>query len=171
MADTNADFEPLLSLLGLQMKVDQQLLTLAEEQRHSIIENEVDKLDSLVKQQSALLRQLTMLEKKRLASADHLHSVLGLPARPFTLSELIPYAPTAQQPSLRSLLEEFAALLSQLKEANATNKLLLQTNIELNELMLGLLADSVDPLNNFYCGDGSKAEETLIGPSLFDHQV
>jgi flagellar biosynthesis/type III secretory pathway chaperone len=171
MTDTYADFEPLHSLLGMQLKVNQQLLALAEEQRRSIIENETEKLDGLVQRQAAQLRQLAALEKKRLDFTAHLPAALGLPERPLTLSELIAYAEPAQQPGLRSLLEEFADLLARLKEANNTNKLLLQTNIELSELMLSLLADNADPLNNLYRGDGSKAEEAPPGPSLFDHQV
>jgi len=171
MSVTQAGFEPLLTLLDMQMNVNRQLLMLAEEQRQSIINNQVEKLDALVKQQSALLRQLTGLEKKRLEAAANLHACLGLPDRLFTLSELIPYAPPQQQPGLHSLLNEFASLLTKLKDTNDANKLLLQTNIDLNDLLLNLLSDDEAPLNNLYRVDGRKAAENPATPNLFDHQV
>jgi flagellar biosynthesis/type III secretory pathway chaperone len=171
MSGLHADFEALVSLLDMQMNVNRQLLKLAEEQRQSIIKNEVDKLDSLVRRQSAQLRQLNALEKKRLAAVVCLQTALNLPDQPCSLSELLPYAPPKERQNLEKLLEEFADLLHKLKEANNTNKLLLQTNIELNDLMLNLLADNVDPLNNFYGEDGKAAGEGPSGPSIFDHQI
>jgi flagellar biosynthesis/type III secretory pathway chaperone len=171
MPTIEADFVPLLSLLDIQMNMNRQLLTLAEEQRHIIIENEVEKLDTLVKQQSTQLKRLAALEKKRLGLIANLCVTLNLPDQPVVLSNLIPYAPPKQQQDLQNLLIRFSALLEKLKEANNINKLLLQTNIELNELMLCLLTDSADPLNNLYCEDGSKAEEVPAGASLFDHQI
>ena len=171
MPGAKADFEPLLNLLGLQMRLHRQLLTLAEEQRQSIIKNALSELEAQVKRQLVLLKQISALEKKRLNTAAGLQLALNLSPRPLTFSDLIPYAPPAQQQSMQELLDEFAALISKLKEANATNRLLLQTNMELNDLMLNLLADNVDPLNNLYCEDGSKAGEGPAGPSLFDHQV
>ncbi|MCL1816349.1 MAG: flagellar protein FlgN [Clostridiales bacterium] len=167
----HADFEPLACILGMQLNANQHLLALVEEQRHSIINNEIDKLDALVRQQAGQLRQLTALEKKRLDATANLHVALNLDDRPYTLSELIKYAPKDRQANLKSLLDEFAALLEKLKDANNTNKMLLETNMELNDLMLNLLADTIDPINNIYCGDGQTVEERLAGPSLFDHQA
>ena len=171
MTDLHTDFETLLGLLDMQMNVNRRLLALAEEQRHSIIKNEVEKLDGLVRRQAGELKQLSALEKKRLTAVTQMRSALNLQDQPFTLSSLLPYAPKEQQQTLQSLLTEFTALLNELKEANDTNKLLLQTNIELNELMLNLLADNVDPLNNIYGEDGRAAEDGPAGPSLFDHQI
>ena len=171
MPDRHADFEPLLSLLNMQMNVNRQLLVIAEEQRQSIIKNEVEKLDDQVRRQATQIKQLAALEKKRLGATANLHVVLNLPDSFLKLSELIPYALPEQQQNLQSLLDEFVGLLKKLKEANHTNRFLLQTNIELNELMLNLLADNADPLNNLYCEDGSKAGEAPVGPNLFDHQI
>jgi len=171
MFGTEGDFAPLLSLLDMQMNVNRQLLSLADEQRQVIIKNDVGKLDTLVRRQSAQLKQLAMLERKRLDATANLHISLNLQNRPLVLSDLISYAPPNQQLNIQVLLDEFASLLEKLKDANNSNKLLLQTNIELNELMLYLLTDNTDPLNNLYCEDGSKAQEGPAGPGLFDHQI
>ena len=171
MTNKYVDFEPLLSLLGMQLNTNRQLLALAEEQRQSIITNDLEKLGSVVRRQTAQLSQLNALEKKRLLAVDDLQISLASPERAFTLGELIAYAPPNQQQSLHSLLEEFADLLHKLKEANDVNNMLLRTNIELNELMLNLLMDNIDPLNIIYCEDGSKAEAGPAEPSLFDQQV
>ncbi|MCL1975863.1 MAG: flagellar protein FlgN [Firmicutes bacterium] len=166
-----ADLEPLLSLLNMQMNINRQLLVLAKEQQQSIINNETDKLDDAVRRQFGELKQLTILEKKRLAAVTAIQADLGIPSKALTLNELIPYAQPYQQILLQNLLGEFTDLLNELKEINNTNKLLLQTGIELNDLMLSLLTDNVDPLNNLYCGDGSEAKEGPVEPSLFDHQI
>jgi len=171
MSAKEADFTSLLSLLNQQLELHHELLAIGEEQRQHIIANRTEELDSLVRQQAERLKKLTALEKKRLVVTGELHKDLQLAERTFTLSELIPYATTAQQRELTSLLNDFAPLLEKLKLSNETNKMLLQTNIELNELMLSLLADTADPLNNLYRGDGSEAAEGPAGPSLFDHQV
>ena len=171
MPQISVDFDPLFTLLDSQMSINRQLLMLAVEQRQSIIDNNLENLDDLVRKQSGELMQLANFEKKRLAAVAQIKKEIGLPDRTLALSELIFYALPNQKQRLQNLIDEFAALLNELKEINNTNKLLLRTGIELNELLINIFTENGSPLNNLYRGDGSKAEEGPVGPSIFDHQI
>jgi len=166
-----ADFQPLLSLINIQLELNRNLLSLAQQQKECLIKNDVDTLDSLVRKQTTLVKQLAALERKRLDTAAGLKKALQLEKRPYTLGEMAQYAPKEQKEEAERVLNEFSTVLKALKDANDTNKLLLDTNIELNEMMLSMFVENDDPLNNLYHGDGSKAADTPTNPSLFDHNI
>lgn len=170
MSDHHADFEPIHALLEQQLAQYTKLLALAEEMRECMINLNVETLEKLVRAQTVQLRQIEALEKKRLSATEALYAALKL-SGPRTLTELIPYAAGAEQAELQKLRDAFAELIPQLTAANAANKALLQTNMDLNEMMLNLITDPEDPLNNFYGSDGSESEGKISSPSIFDQQI
>lgn|GEM_PF-1643947 len=170
MSHYQADFGPLCELLQQQLAQYRQLLSLAEQKRDCLINLNVDKLERLVRAEAVQLRQISLLETKRLAATVALGTVLKLKA-PLTLSDLIPYAEGARQSRLKQLRGDFENLIPRLSAANQANRKLLQTNMALNDLMLGFMTGPEDPLNNFYGADGSEPEEKISSPSIFDQQV
>lgn len=170
MFDHNVDFEPVSELLRQQLSQYTKLLSLAEEMRDCLVAGDVETLEKLTRAQTTQLKQIDLLEKKRLAAAESLFSALEV-SGPRNLTELIFYAEGARQAELQGLKSGFTELLQQLATVQAANKALLQTNLDLNDMMLDLMSAPEDPLNNFYGADGSEPEERIVSPSIFDQNI
>jgi len=165
-----ADFGPLCELLQQQLTQYMQLLNLAEQKRDCLVKLNVDKLERLVRAETVQLRHISLLETKRLVATGALAAVLGYES-PHTINGLISYAEGARQNQLQQLRDDFEKLIPRLSAAHEANRALLQTNMALNDLMLGFMTGPEDPLNNFYGADGSEPEEKISSPIIIDQQV
>lgn len=163
------------TVLGHLAELEQHysaLLSLAREKRDVVVKNDTVRLTEITEQESILLSQAKLAERRRVIAVTEVAPLLGKSAEEITLSEL---AENADSPAREKLLELKAALgdaMQQLKLQNDENRGLVEAQLTYTEMMLNVIGGSSDPLNNFYGVDGKSAEaEITRGTSLFDTEI
>lgn len=165
-----AQFEPLISLLEIQLAQYAKVLELGRRKQGYIVAGQIDELEQAVRAETSELLKAGGTEKKRLAATELLAQELGLKPD-ISLTEIIAAAPAAAQERLLYLQGKFATLVKELTALNKLNHELLETNIAYTDMMLGVILGTEDPLNNFYSDDGSMDADTISNPGFFDQEI
>jgi len=128
----------LAAVLGREIDLYRQLLTLIRRERGRIIKGELARLTEVVRKKEALARELTQLEVSRMSLLDRLAWELGEPAGTLTLLRVAERAAGETGDGFRELLREFRGLIGRLVAANEVNRNLLDRSLEFVQGSLAL---------------------------------
>ena len=150
--------------------VIEQLLSLSEKKKASIIKGDVKSLGLLLESEEILSYQIGELESRRTALTSALSSQFGLSGGTLTLLQI---AETTQDPKTReklhTLREELSVMLKKQERYNRTNQELLKRKMNYIDVMLGALMQH-EPVGETYdcAGNTGKAYRSA---GLFDRSI
>lgn len=160
----------LIDVLLCEEKIYLRLLSTSEEKRAAITENEPERLQEIVCEETDLLADAGSFEKQREALSEALARQLGIEENRFCLSAL---AEKTEDPVLRDKLTQistdFSELLGKLAQLNKTNAELLKQRKEYTASMLDAILGGGE-LCDVYDRTGS-AETAHSWSGLIDRQV
>jgi len=157
----------LCTLLQEQKEVLGNMLELAKEERHIIINGESDKLENVIRLELKELNKLGAIEKKRLALHTVIAAELALEGD-ITVSRIAEKAGPEENEAIRKLQNELIPLIEEHSVINKENRELIKAHMEYSETMLELMVGSEDPLNNMYGGDGKATPERKKTTGFYD---
>jgi len=158
----------LYELLLEQKGVLENLLGMSREERQIIMDGMADKLEDIVRLELRELSKLGAIEKKRAALNKTISAEFGLPEGELTVSAIAERAAPNEREAIVKLQTELTFLIIQHTEMNMENRELIKAHIEYSEAMLELMAETEDPLNNFYGGDGKTSSDKKKTTGFFD---
>ena len=158
----------LCDLLREQRVVLRNMLELAKEERHIIIEGESDKLENVIRLELKELNKLGSIEKKRLALHEDIALELNLQGEEITVSKIAENATPEEREIIRELQKELTAIIAEHSSINKENRELIKSHLEYSDTMLELMVGSEDPLNNMYGGDGKAAPDRKKATGFYD---
>ena len=161
----------LRDLLNEQKTLLSGLLELSREEQQIIINNESDKLEAIVRLQLRELSKLGALEKKRAALNKIISSEMNIAEKSINLSAIAQAAQPSERDILRKLQTELTALIDEHKQANLSNRELINSHREYSGAMLELMSEPEDPLNNFYGGDGRSTVDRKKTTGFYNKQA
>lgn len=158
----------LCAILEEQKDVLKNMLELAKEERQIIINNESDKLESVVRLEFKELSKLGGIEKRRLSIINAIAMDLQMPVNDITVTKIAEKAEPDERRAIRKLQEELTPLIEEHTALNKENRQLIEAHIEYSQTMMELMVGSEDPLNNMYGGDGRTNQEIKKNMGLYD---
>jgi len=158
----------LCTLLLEQKDVLSRMLELAKEERQIIIGGESEKLEDVIRLELKELNKLGAIEKKRLSLHKVIATELGLGDDEITVSNIAEKSEPDERDAIRKLQTELMPLIEEHSSVNNENRELIKAHIEYSETMLDLMAESEDPLNNMYGGDGRASPERKKSSGFYD---
>lgn len=123
----------LQDILESHLQCHKLLLHFAEEKRRALIENHVDTLLSILKEEEDVLKKVQDLEEKRqdLLSRMDIGAVLSF-------QEVLRQAPQNRTVAFNRLQKELLLVLEELQHKNDGNAILINESLELNEFSMQL---------------------------------
>lgn len=134
--------EALVSILKEQIKSYEQLLELAKKKQQALINNEIETLDNLNKEEHNVILQTTKLETKRLEIIRDLSNIFGSEIESFTLQDLEERAPEPYQEQLSAVYKELRLIVDQLQEVNQENSGLIEQALKIVNFTINTIARS-----------------------------
>lgn len=133
--------DELLGVLRQEKQGYINLTELSEEKRVSIIQGNVDKLDSISSKEQEVTSDLKNLENKRVNILKDMAVVLGKDDEDITISKMIDMLERqpGEQAKLVQAKDELVACASEMQIANQQNEILLRHAMEMVEFDLTLL--------------------------------
>jgi flagellar biosynthesis/type III secretory pathway chaperone len=153
------DASRLINILAEQSKIYTFLIDLSKQMQEAIKVNNIQKIDSLIKVQMALVMKLSSFEKKRVRVAKEISSEINVDPDDLTITEVKTFLEEKQYKSLESLEQELDNNITTLAEINNTNKLLINNGLDLIEFSLNLLGASESVV---YDNQGDVRKKQLI---------
>jgi len=165
MRQTLAD---LCTLLEQQKEALGNMLALAKEERQIIIDGDSDKLEDVIRLELKALNKLGAIEKQRLELHKVIAMELAIPDDDLTVTKITEKAEPDEREAIRKLQMELMPLIEEHAAVNNENRELIKAHLEYSETMLELMAESEDPLNNMYGGDGKAAPDRKKSKGFYD---
>ncbi len=122
------EFEKLLTVLLAESDIYTQLLALSKDKKEAVLNNDLDQINRVVREEQALVARLSDKERLRLASVRELTAKLGDPEA--TLMSFAALGTPQQQARLDDLQIALRGVLSELQAANEVNKRLIDTRLD-----------------------------------------
>lgn len=160
--------EKLIETLEGQLALYREMLDLSREKKDIIIAGDVGKLNEIVDQEKGLLIQADALEHSRTRITSEIGQKLDIDGP--TLDDLIAHSQPPQAIALRELKFAFEDVFGELKRLNATNKKLIDTNIEYIDFMMNL-ASTAGEVNNLYEHSGGAGGNKATSLGIFDASI
>jgi len=143
-----------IDIMNEQCERHSELLGLSHEEKDAIIQNDAETLQKLIQLKQIVISQNNRLEKKRLSLVSDIAEVLGQTNKNPNLGELIALLEgQKEQAMLREVGERLRKVVYELKEANDSNRELLQialdyVNYSINALSTIVPEPSTMPIAN-----------------------
>ncbi|MQL51469.1 hypothetical protein GFC01_04160 [Desulfofundulus thermobenzoicus] len=134
-------FTALIRLLQQELSLVQDLRAAAANQRNALEKDDTEQIMAAARQQEALGMKLAALEEERQQCRQELERSLGLPAGR-ALKELLPLAPPETREQLADLRRQLKEGLAELKQLNATCRILATRGLAVTRQVLQLFIKS-----------------------------
>lgn len=139
----------------------EKLLKIAHEKTEVLKRNEIEKLQTILRQEQTLVAQIHMLENKR-------QQLLG---KEVTISEWIDTLEGPAKETFLELQQRLLNVLNELQETNALNQQLLQLSLQFVEMNLELLTPTTDLPHYTHKGKEATPYKDVGGRSAFDSKA
>ncbi len=146
-----------------------ELLSLSQQQKKAVIKNNIPSVSAVAETQRQLLASLEGLEKERASALRGYCAEQGLPEGS-RLWEVIGGIRGTQREALQHLAEELRQTAAKLRQADALNRMLIETQLQYTSFCTNLLAGGENSLNT-YSGSGHKNETNTVHPCLVDQVI
>lgn len=154
--------EEIQVLLEDELKAIKKLLQLSFSKTDLIINNQIDELTNLLKQEEQFIKVVVTLENKRVQLLD----TWGVPGDT-PISDVIEMIPEGKE-KLIQLKDQLEENLIQLDERNQTNNALVRDNLEWIDFNINLMTSTQTPSGY---GRDSEESDTAGDLNLFDRKV
>lgn len=161
--------EGLLRILDRQLVKYKELLEVARGLQKSLIKNDINSFEELLKKEHLLLSEVGKLEEERLSALQDLASRFSVSPEELSVSNLGSMVPDKFKPALTEFQAAMTQVLTDLKEVNACNADLLQQAVEYITFSFNVITGLNSQHN--YSGTG---EEQNINPErakIFDRKI
>ncbi len=138
MPKTNANPAALRRILQQELEAGKRLLALSIEETDVLINNNVERLAILQREQQRFLAEHQALEKARVDIVRDLAWMLGMDRVP-TLSGLLPALPRHEQAALGKLRAQLLDLQAQIELIHARNRRLIENALDYIQFSLKML--------------------------------
>lgn len=161
--------EKLILNLQEQKKYYLVLIDQAERKQRAIIDNQLEEIEKINKEEEATIKLLAGLENDRIAHIESKPSLFGADATSLNLEELMERFPEGARLLVEKETSSLMKVLSHLKSINAENAQLLQqalrfVNVTINTIT-GVEADKS------YTKEKNKEGGPLKAPNILDRKI
>lgn len=160
--------DKLIALMRELNKVYKKLYELSEKKQQSIIGNDADAVNEIVKEEWTLVGEAGELEEAR-AELVSLHFGKG-DDKPVTLDDVIAKAKPAEREALTAEAEQLKETLEKQKRINAENQSLIDLHLEYMDYMVNVVLKEPQ-ISNIYGNSGVVEEPNTGGRSLIDNEA
>lgn len=161
--------EALVTTVESLLEAHRKLVQLLNRKKDLLIQNDIDGLNRLVKDEESQIRTIHQLEQERLQRGRIVAENNGIPIEDLRLSTLLEL--TNDQPILQNRLKkvdrEFPAVISLLRGINELNGQLLTQSLRYLETTLDVLTDSSSSMITYH----GREETAVAKRSFFDSKI
>lgn len=145
-------------LLEQELKILEELLVISEEKTEILVENDVEKLESVLPKEEELIKGIVSLENERMSVLNNWGVAMETP-----ISDIINKVPEGSE-ELKELGDKLSDVMSKLKRKNDLNNSIMQENLDWLDFNLNLITSTQAPV-----GYDDENRETSAGDrSIFD---
>lgn len=126
----------LTNLLTDQRDVYIKLIGLSEQKKETILNNQVEALDRIVKKEQLLLVELQELERQRKGIMEAVAKLLDCPAGEITIQDILDHCPPSLENNLLYIQKELTTQLQAQVNINEVNRKLLESRLEYISFMM-----------------------------------
>jgi flagellar biosynthesis/type III secretory pathway chaperone len=144
------------------------LIALSGQKRGAIIKGDTERIADIVSRELRELAGMNNAERARLALLPALSAELGV-AEGATLGTMAEAAEPGESRELRRLQKDLLGAAARLRDLNAANRRLIESQLEYTEVMLNLLMSPSEPVTAMYGEDGRELGGGAA--ALFDSRI
>ncbi len=146
--------ENLTNLLGEEIERLKGLLLLCEEEKKSLVAEDIHSLNRENRAQEELISRLREVERARVKVTEEIGKSLDLPGEGFSLSELLPHLEEPYSTRLKQMGDRLRQYLERIKSINRTNALLLANSLRIIQKKVSFLTKIGEGDDTLYCQEG-----------------
>lgn len=163
--------DDLISTLGMEYDIYQQLIPIANEKTQIVVKNDLSALQEITEKEQLAIDRINSLEHKREVIMDNIKTVINRKSDTLnmkTLIQLMEKQPKEQK-ALSVLHDNLLRTIQKLVDINNRNKSLIQQSLEMIEFNMNFIQSTrMSPGNNTYSKDASKYDVQASGTGMFD---
>ncbi len=160
----------LRDILAQEVETCCDLVTLSEQEKVSIIQNDVQALASIVEKKQTALNVMQDLKAKRDGLVDEMQAQDNAGKDRQRLDAIIRTAQGGLQGELKSLVNKLEGMIIKLKSINALNRMLIDTQQKYTSFCINLLTGQ-DSVPGTYSGSGRMDEARKSNQCLVDQAI
>lgn len=162
-------FEDILENLNNQIEYFSKVLELSQEEKQSILDNDVDRVSEIVEQQKALYIKAQKEENKRLELIKNSKQFSG--KEDVALGDIINICTDAKlKNGIIDARNRLLKVIQEQKYLDVVIDQLLSTNLEYYNFILTAVSSEITP-NNMYNSSGGEAYTGKAGINILDSEV
>lgn len=159
----------LLENLREQKNLYKVLAEKAKEKQQGIIQNELDSIEELNKEEEKLIREISKLERERIKEIEDRPEIYGDDALSLTLEELKERFPEGSRIFIEKQTKELMEVLAELKEINSENAQLLQQALRIVNVTVNTITGADE--SNQYPKDKKKEGSQSTTRNFVDRKI
>ncbi len=163
--------EELIAVLTEETKIYEELVPIAEQKAQIIIDNDLQKLQTLTEQEQCLVDTVTALEHKRQGVITNIGYIVGKPAAQIKVKDVINFLSKQpkEQKELSILHDRLKQSIQQLMDINNRNKSLIQQSLEMIEFNMNFIQSTrMSPGSNNYTKEATNQDSLNSQTRMFD---
>ena len=160
----------LRNILAQEVETCCDLVTLSEQEKVSIIQNDVQALASIVEKKQTALNVMQDLKGKRDNLTDEMQAEGDMKEGRQRLDAIIRTAQGGLRSELKSLVDKLEGMIVKLKSLNALNRMLIDTQQKYTSFCINLLTGR-DSVPGTYSGSGRMDEARETNQCLVDQAI
>lgn len=163
--------EELIGSLEGELVLYEKLIPIAELKAVSIVDNDLEQLAKVNKDEQVILDELAVLENKRERSVKNIKDVLNRNSEDMNLDKIIDIlaGQPVEQGRLKAVQKELRAVTERLRQVNLQNKSLIEESLDMIEFSMNLLQGArMTPENNNYNRSASFMDASVSHTGMFD---
>ena len=145
------------------------LLSLSEKKKDILIINDLPGLNEIIRQETAIMRDIKPLAVEREALSKKIRERYGLTNRE-SIDDAISLAKGRLKDELTALKKEYGRIIKKLSDSNALNRKLLETQMQYTTFCIGVLTQNGNS-SDIYNGSGGVTEDQSSRFGLIDQKI
>lgn len=162
--------QELIATLRQEQEAYQELLPIVETKTQAIIDNDLQKVQSITELEQSAIGKISGLERKRAEIMQNISVVLNKKNSELTLPKLIRMLDRQpqEQEALEIIHKELTRLLKRLSEVNGHNRNLIEQSLEMISYNMNLLQSTRIVPGNNYTRNAGQWDMTASQTGMFD---
>jgi flagellar biosynthesis/type III secretory pathway chaperone len=162
--------ESLKECMVLEKQCYEGLFALSQHKKTALIENDMDKLNEIVKSENESMSKMKQLNIRSTDALQHVAQQLNIEAGANLTSVIAALKDKKQQRELENLQMDFKQLIADLSTQNQANQKLIKTHLEYNAFCIELITQN-QFAGSTYGSEGYVNESGFGSKGLLDREV